>query len=255
MLLLEVADLERWLAQHAWVFVRVGAFVMAAPVLGTQVVPARIRLILALLATLAIAPGTAALPVELSAATVVLVLQQLLVGLALAFFLQVLIHLFVMAGQMMAMQMGLGFASMMDPANGINVTVLSQFFLLLATLLFLALDGHLAMLAVLAESLHVLPVEAGLPTGSLYQLTVWGSWLFGGALLMALPVVTSLLIINCCLGVVTRAAPQLNIFVIGFPLMMVVGLFIVWASLQGVLPRFETFTGEALSAMEAWLDG
>jgi len=255
MLLLEVADLERWLAQHAWVFVRVGAFVMAAPVLGTQVVPARIRLILALLATLAIAPGTAALPVELSAATVVLVLQQLLVGLALAFFLQVLIHLFVMAGQMMAMQMGLGFASMMDPANGINVTVLSQFFLLLATLLFLALDGHLAMLAVLAESLHVLPVEAGLPTGSLYQLAVWGSWLFGGALLMALPVVTSLLIINCCLGVVTRAAPQLNIFVIGFPLMMVVGLFIVWASLQGVLPRFETFTGEALSAMEAWLDG
>jgi len=255
MLLLEVADLERWLAQHAWVFVRVGAFVMAAPVLGTQVVPARIRLILALLATLAIAPGTAALPVELSAATVVLVLQQLLVGLALAFFLQVLIHLFVMAGQMMAMQMGLGFASMMDPANGINVTVLSQFFLLLATLLFLALDGHLAMLAVLAESLHVLPVEAGLPTGSLYQLTVWGSWLFGGALLMALPVVTSLLIINCCLGVVTRAAPQLNIFVIGFPLMMVVGLFIVWASLQGVLPRFESFTGEALSAMEAWLDG
>src|SRR5690625_825265 len=191
MLLLEVADLERWLAQHAWVFVRVGAFVMAAPVLGTQVVPARIRLILALLATLAIAPGTAALPVELSAATVVLVLQQLLVGLALAFFLQVLIHLFVMAGQMMAMQMGLGFASMMDPANGINVTVLSQFFLLLATLLFLALDGHLAMLAVLAESLHVLPVEAGLPTGSLYQLTVWGSWLFGGALQMALPVVTS----------------------------------------------------------------
>ena len=255
MLLLEVADLERWLAQHAWVFVRVGAFVMAAPVLGTQVVPARIRLILALLATLAIAPGTAALPVELSAATVVLVLQQLLVGLALAFFLQVLIHLFVMAGQMMAMQMGLGFASMMDPANGINVTVLSQFFLLLATLLFLALDGHLAMLAVLAESLHVLPVEAGLPTGSLYQLAVWGSWLFGGALLMALPVVTSLLIINCCLGVVTRAAPQLNIFVIGFPLMMVVGLFIVWASLQGVLPRFESFTGEALSAMEAWLDG
>src|SRR5690625_4145822 len=102
MLLLGVPGLESWLAQHAWVFVRVGAFVMAAPVLGTQVVPARIRLILALLATLAIAPGTAALPVELSAATVVLVLQQLLVGLALAFFLQVLIHLFVMAGQMMA---------------------------------------------------------------------------------------------------------------------------------------------------------
>lgn len=251
-LALDVAQLEAWLAQYAWPFLRIGAFMLAAPVLGTQLVPVRIRLMLALLATFAIAPAGTALPLSLSAQVVVLALQQLLIGFSLAFFLQLLIHMFVMAGQMMAMKMGLGFASMVDPANGVMVTVVSQFYLMLATLLFLAVDGHLSMLEVLAESFWTLPIGTGLPVSGFYQLAQWGSWLFGGALLMALPAVTSLLVVNCCLGVVTRAAPQLNIFVIGFPMMMILGLLIIWASLAGVLPQFELFTAEALAAMRDW---
>lgn len=252
MIELDVAQLEAWLARYTWPFLRIGAFMMMAPIIGTQLVPARIRLILALLATLAIAPAGAPLAITLSAQVVVLALQQILIGLALAFFLQVLLHMFVMAGQIMAMKMGLGFASMVDPANGVTVTVVSQFYLMLVTLLFLSVDGHLAMLEVLAESFWEMPVGAAIPALSFYQLAELGSWLFGGALLMALPAVTALLIVNSCLGIVTRAAPQLNIFVIGFPMMMVLGLLIVWASLAGMLPQFQQFTGEALAAMRDW---
>lgn len=253
MLELDVAQLQTWVAQYAWPFVRVGAFMMAAPIIGTQVVPARIRLILALMTTLALAPNTDPVaPLTLSGETVVLALQQMLIGLGLAFFLQVLLHLFVMAGQIMAMKMGLGFASMVDPANGVSVTVVSQFYLMLVTLLFIAVNGHLAMLEVLAESFWRLPVGTALPAESFYQLVEWGRWMFGGAALMALPAVTALLIINCSLGVVTRAAPQLNIFVIGFPMMMVMGIIIIWASLAGVMPQFERYTGEALAAMRDW---
>ena len=252
MIELDMVELQGWLARYAWPFLRIGAFMMAAPIIGTQLVPARIRLMLALMATLAIAPAGAPIPLTLSAQVVVLALQQMLIGFGLAFFLQMLLHMFVMAGQMMAMKMGLGFASLVDPANGVTVTVVSQFYLMLVTLLFLAVDGHLAMLEVLAESFWQLPVGTTLPTAGFYELAQLGSWLFGGALLMAMPAVTALLIVNCCLGVVTRAAPQLNIFVIGFPMMMVLGLLIVWASLSGLLPQFNQFTGEALAAMRDW---
>lgn len=252
MIELDVVQLQAWLARYAWPFLRIGTFMMAAPIIGTQLVPARIRLILALMTTLAIAPGGAPIPLTLSADVVVLAVQQILIGLGMAFFLQMLLHMFVMAGQIMAMKMGLGFASMVDPANGVTVTVVSQLYLMLVTLLFLAVDGHLAMLEVLAESFWQLPVGAMLPTAGFYELALLGSWLFGGALLMALPAVTALLIVNCCLGVVTRAAPQLNIFVIGFPLMMVLGLLIIWASLAGAIPQFHQFTGEALAAMRDW---
>jgi flagellar biosynthetic protein FliR len=256
MLQLDVAAIQHWINQFLWPFMRVSGFVMAAPILGTQVVPPRVRLLLALMITMAIAPTLTGLPTPdpLSPIGVVLVAQQLLIGVGLAFFLQVLLHAFVMSGQVVGVTMGLGFAAMNDPVNGVQVTVISQFFLMMATLLFLSMNGHLVMIEVLVESFHTMPVGAAVESGHLRALLGWGSWMFGAALLMALPAVTALLIINCSLGVITRAAPQLNIFAIGFPLMLVLGLFIMWANMASILPQFDRYSEEALVAMRAWVN-
>ena len=210
---------------------------------------------LSLLLTLAIAPTLRNLPQPdfLSPATVLLVIQQTLIGIGMALILQIFMHAFVMSGQIIAMKMGLGFASMNDPSNGVTVTVISQFYLMIATLLFLGLNGHLVMVEVLGESFHTLPVGTDIGSGRLQTVVGWGSWLFGAALLMSLPAMTALLIINCTLGVITRAAPQLNIFAIGFPLMLVLGMLIMWANMANVLPQFERYSEEALNTMRLWI--
>ncbi|MET0380158.1 MAG: flagellar biosynthetic protein FliR [Spongiibacteraceae bacterium] len=255
MIELDVAALQHWLQQFMWPLMRISAFIMTAPVLSAQMVSPRMRLLLALLLTLAVAPSLQDMPQPdfLSPASALLVIQQLLIGIGMALFLQIFMHTFVMTGQIIAMKMGLGFASMNDPANGVIVTVIGQFYLMLATLLFLGLNGHLVMIEVLTESFRTLPIGAEIGPERLQAVVGWGSWLFGAALLMALPAMTALLIINSTLGVITRAAPQLNIFAIGFPLMLVLGLLIMWANMASVLPQFERFNGEALQAMRQWV--
>lgn len=252
---LDIAALQHWINQFLWPLMRVSGFCMVAPILGTALVPARVRLLFAVLLTMLIAPLLHDLPQPdlLSAASVVMVAQQLLIGIGLAYFLQMLIQAFVTFGQIVAMQMGLGFASLNDPVNGVSVTAVSQLYLMLVTLLFLAVNGHLVMIDVLVESFHTLPVGADIGGGRLQAVVGWASWMFAAGLLMALPAITALLIINCSLGVITRAAPQLNIFAIGFPLMLVLGMLILWASLASVLPNFERYSREALEAMRAWV--
>ena len=251
----DIAALQYWLNQFLWPLMRISAFCMVAPILGTALVPPPVRLLFSVLLTMLIAPALHDLPQPdfLSPASVVLVAQQLLIGVGLALFLQMLMQAFVTFGQIAAMQMGLGFASMNDPMNGVSVASVSQLYLMLVTLLFLAINGHLVMLDVLIESFRSLPVGADIGSGRLQALVGWASWMFAAGLLMALPAITALLIINCSLGVITRAAPQLNIFAIGFPLMLVLGLLILWASLASMLPNFERYSHEALEAMRTWV--
>ncbi len=252
MLEIDSSVIGAWIGAGAFPFFRIGGFFLIAPILGTQLVTARIRVTVALLITIVLAPNLPATPaIDLvSIPAFILVAQQILIGVALGFILQVLFQLYVIAGQLIAMQMGLGFASMMDPINGVSVTVLSQFHLMLVTLLFIAMNGHLAMLEVLAESFYSLPIGGGFLSGNaLWGLVGWASWMFSSALLMALPAVASLLIVNFSLGVVTRAAPQLNIFAVGFPFMLVLGLCIVWVTIGGYLPLFDKFTRQALDMM------
>jgi len=252
---LDIAALQHWLNQFLWPLMRISGFCMVAPIVGAALVPARVRLLFSLLLTMLVAPMLRDLPQPdfLSPASALLVAQQLLIGIGLAYFLQMLMQAFVTFGQIVAMQMGLGFASMNDPINGVAVTSVSQFYLLMVTLLFLAINGHLVMIDVLVESFRTLPVGADIGAARLQTLVGWASWMFAAGLLMALPAVTALLIINCSLGVITRAAPQLNIFAIGFPLMLVLGMLILWASMASALPNFERYSQEALEAMRAWV--
>lgn len=252
---LDIASLQHWINQFIWPLMRISGFFMIAPIFGTALVPPRVRLLLVVFLTLAVAPTLPTLPQTdlLTARSVVTVAQQLLIGIGMGFFVQLLTQAFVMFGQIVAMQMGLGFASMNDPINGVSVASVSQFYLMLVTLLFLSLNGHLVMVEVLAESFHTLPIGADVGGGRLQGLLGWTSWMFGAGLLMSLPAVTALLIINCTLGVITRAAPQLNIFAIGFPLMVLLGIVILWVSINTVLPQFERYSGEALLMMRSWV--
>jgi len=147
----------------------------------------------------------------------------------------------------MAQTMGLGFAQMNDPANGVTVPVVSQFYIIMATLLFLALNGHLVVIDVLAESFTMLPVSMqGISPDGIWMLIEWSSWIFTGAVLMSLPVVVALLLINVAFGVMMRAAPQLNVFAVGFPLTLTFGFIFMWASLEIFLPQFNNLFEHAL---------
>ena len=249
---IDTALIGGWINAAMLPFFRISAMLLAAPLFGTQLVSARIRIVLALLITMVLVPNLPPVPaidaVSLPAFT--LVVQQVLIGVAMGLAMQVLLQVFVVAGQLIAMQMGLGFASMVDPANGVTVTVLSQFHLMMVTLLFVSMNGHLAMIEVLAESFYSLPIGGEfLSSNRIWELAGRGAWMFASALLISLPAVTSLLVINFALGVVTRAAPQLNIFAIGFPFMLIVGLCVIWLTVGGYLPLFDRFTREALDLM------
>ncbi|MFT7365536.1 MAG: flagellar biosynthetic protein FliR [Marinobacter psychrophilus] len=247
------ADLiGQWVGQHLWPLFRIASFLMVIPIFGTQLVPARVRLGLALLMTIIVVPMIPPVPQidALSADAVVITLQQILIGVGLGFALTALWQLFVIAGQMIAMQMGLGFASMVDPANGVNVAVLAQIYTITITLLFLAMNGHLVAFEVFIESFRTLPIGLeGLGQAGVWQLAHRISWMFVSAMLMALPAVTAVLIVSISFGVMTRAAPQMNIFALGFPIGLIFGLFSIWVLHANFLPHFEVYARQTFDFM------
>ncbi|TAM46763.1 MAG: flagellar type III secretion system protein FliR [Gammaproteobacteria bacterium] len=236
------ADISAWIGTYLWPLFRIGALFGAMPVIGIRMVPGRVRLALALALTLVVAPIIPPAPAvdPLSVAGAMITLQQILIGAAMGFLLSLVFGAFVYAGQLVAMQMGLGFASLMDPQHGVEVPVISQFYLVVVTLVFLALDGHLAVIEVLVESFHALPVSpTGLTVATMWQIVTIGGHLFSGALSVALPALVAMLLVNLAFGVMTRAAPQLNIFSVGFPVTLLFGFVVLLLSLPLLGPQFQ----------------
>jgi flagellar biosynthetic protein FliR len=228
-------QLEALLAAYAWPFVRVLALVSAAPVLGHRAVPQRVKVGLALLITALIAPGLPAPPALGSPEAFAVLLQQVLVGIAIALAMHVAFAAVSLAGDLIGLQMGLSFATFVDPAHSNQTPMLGSFLGLLAILVFFAIDGHLMLVAALAESFRLVPVRpAPLAGDTLAGLAGTGSALFRVGLHLALPVLTAMLACNLALGVLMRAAPQLNLFAVGFPITLVVG-FVMLALLLPVL--------------------
>jgi flagellar biosynthetic protein FliR len=227
-----------------WPFLRIGALFMAAPIFAARTVPVRLRIILALLITALVQPGLPFLEtVEvLSPAGVLLILQQFAIGIVMGLIVQVAFGALVMAGQAMATTMGLGFASSVDPQNGVQVAMLGQLYLILGTLYFLAVDGHLLLIDILVNSFEVLPVGASFDLiQMLADVVRFSAQLFVTAVLLSLPVVVGVLLVNLAFGVVTRAAPQLNIFAVGFPATMLAGFVLMLFSIPVVIPALEEF--------------
>jgi flagellar biosynthetic protein FliR len=250
------AELTTWLATILWPFMRIGAMFAAAPIFSARSVPVRIRIILAFLIAWVLAPVLPAPPnVELISGQALLIsVHQVIIGVAMGFIIQMVFAAFIIAGQSIAMAMGLGFASMIDPQNGVQVPVVSQVFLIMVTLVFLALNGHLVLIDVLARSFENLPVGMMVPSrDGLWQLVNWGSDMFTGGLLIALPAVAALLLVNLAFGVTTRAAPQLNIFAVGFPVMIMVGLSFIILTLPTITSHLGRLMMQAQELIQQFL--
>ncbi|MGH8227548.1 MAG: flagellar biosynthetic protein FliR [Steroidobacteraceae bacterium] len=247
------AQLAAWLGQLFWPFVRVGACLMVAPAFGAASVPARIRIVLAGAIALTIAPLVSA-PVgiePLSARGVVVTVQQIVIGVALGFSLQLIFDAVTLGGQMLANGMGLSFAYNIDPLHGEETTVVGQLYGMLVLLVFLALNGHLLVIRVLVDGFRTLPVgTASFGAHGLWQLATWGSEIFRGALAISLPGVTALAVVNLAFGVMSRAAPALNPFSVGFPISLLLGLLIVLVSLPMLETTFVRLMSEAFRLVQ-----
>ncbi|VAX03936.1 Flagellar biosynthesis protein FliR [hydrothermal vent metagenome] len=228
-------DIMSWVGAFLWPLFRVAALVTAAPVFGARTVPMRIKLVFALMITFVIMPVLPAPPAvdPLSGEAVLITLNQILIGVAMGLALRLIFAMFVLGGQIIAYQMGLGFATMVDPTSGTTVPVISQFYVIMLTLIFFALDGHLVFIDVVAESFRTLPIGMqGLSRDGMWQLAVWGGNMYAGAVQIALPAIASLLLINLTFGIVTRSAPQFNIFSLGFPIAILAGFFIMMLTMD-----------------------
>lgn len=251
MLALTDTQISTWVASFILPLFRVTAVLMSMPIFGTTLVPTRVRLYFALAITVVIVPGLPPMPpvnaLDLSA--LMLVAEQILVGVLLGFSLQLFFQAFVVAGQIISIQMGMAFASMIDPTNGVNSAVIGQFLTMLVTLLFLAMNGHLVVFEVLTESFSTLPVGSAMLVNHFWDIAGKLGWVLGAAMVLVLPAITALLIVNIAFGVMTRAAPQLNIFSIGFPLTLVLGMVIFWVSLGDILNQYQPLATQALQLL------
>jgi flagellar biosynthesis protein FliR len=246
------AQLNALIATYFWPTVRVGAMIMAAPLFSSRQVPVRLRLLLALVISFLIAPTLPEMPPPnvLSHSGFLILLQQILIGVLMGFLLQLVFGALVFGGQVIAYGMGLGFASMVDPANGVQVPVVSQFYVIFATLLFLIFNGHLLAIELVADSFVTLPVAVdGVTRNGMLDIVAWGSRMFAGGLIIALPIVGAMLMVNLGMGVVMRAAPQLNIFSVGFPITMMLGFVLMWVTVPNVFGVFNELLDEVFQVM------
>ena len=242
------AQLNAWLAAYIWPFVRIGSMLLATPVFNSRQLPAQLRMFMTLLLTWIVAPTLPPQPAVdvLSHDGFVIMLQQVLIGVTMGFILQMVFGALVFGGQVAAYSMGLGFASMVDPQNGVQVPVIAQFYLIFASLLFLFFNGHLLLIELVVDSFHSLPVAVdGITRNGLWDLVAWGSRIFAGGLLIALPILGAMLMVNMGMGVVMRAAPQLNIFSVGFPVTILMGFVLMWVTLPNVMNVFNDLLAEA----------
>ncbi len=245
-------DIDALVAAYLLPFFRIAAMLMIAPLFGARLIPARIRIFLALALAAAIAPLIPEPPPfeGLSAGAVFIIAQELIIGAAMGFMVQMVFDAIIIGSQTIAMGMGLGFAMLVDPQRGVNVPILSQFFVIMTTMMFLALNGHLILIQVLMQSFTTLPAGAAVfDRHGLWTVASWGTQMFAGAVLVALPAVVALLVVNLAYGVISRAAPTLNLFAVGFPATVLLGFLILQFSFQTVLVSLTDLLESAFDAL------
>ena len=252
MISIESTQIDAWIAAFIFPLARILAFIAAAPLWSTAGIPRRTRLMLGIAITVAIAPSLPSMPSVQpgSLSGLWVMLQQMLIGIGMGFAARIVFAAFDLAGEFIGTQMGLGFATFYDPLSSSQTPVIAEFIGLIALLLFLSMNGHLLYFATLAQSFSAIPVSATpLGAASWLNLTELGSKIFSAGLLLALPVVVALMITNVALAVLTRAAPQLNIFALGFPLTLLGGFIGIAISMNYLATPLQAIFEFAMSAM------
>ena len=227
MLTFSEAQILAWVTPLLWPFLRVLALFGSLPVLGQRTVPARTRVALAFLIAFCAQPSLPPVPlIPLdSPVAFLVVVQQLVIGLSMGFAVRIVFASIEFAGEIVGLQMGMNFAGFFDPATGGQTTAVSRFFGVAVSWLFIVINGHLLLIAAVVQSFQSFPVSAE-PFAFLraVQPQTWGAEVFRLGLWIALPMIGIMLFTNLVLGVISRVAQQMNIFSIGFPITMSVGL-------------------------------
>lgn len=245
------AQVLAWITPWLWPFFRVVGLFTTAPVLSMKVIPRRVRLSLAVLIVVCAQPSLPQMPpISVNAAEALMIIaQQVLIGLTMGFAARVVFAAIEFAGELVGLQMGLNFASFFDPMSGGQVTAVSRFYGTTASWLFVVMNGHLMLTAAVLQSFQSFPVAPEpLAFLSAVQPQVWGAEVFKLGLWVSLPVVSMLMLVNLVMGLVARVAPQMNIFSIGFPVTLGVGLTGLWLT----LPMMQTPLTMALERMMAY---
>ena len=211
-----------------WPMIRISAFFLTAPFYGASALNIRVKIALAVAVTWLILPVVETPSVDpFSFNAVTLIAKEGAIGMLMGLFLQIVLAALINAGQIVAGGMGLSMANMIDPNMG-NIPTLSQFFLIIGLLLFMSLGGHLILISMISTSFETLPIATGaLSMGFIEGFISWSAHMFLGAIAIAFPIIFGLLLVNASLGIVSRAAPSLNVFAVGFPALIPAGLIML----------------------------
>lgn len=247
---IDLGQLEGWVGGAMWALARISGLMLVAPVLGSTMIPMRIRLGLTVLLTMVLAP-LAPLDIRpLSAEGVAVLSQQILIGASLGFILKLVFEAVSFGGQFVSQAMSLGFAETVNPGVGGTTPVISQFYTMLVTLLFLVMNGHLQLISLLADSFRTMPVgDKGIGADGLWGVLTFATHLFAGAVRVALPALTAVLVVNLGFGAISRSAPSMNLFAVGFPITICLGVLAVWLSLRALPGAFDSLQTAAWDTM------
>ncbi len=252
--LYNIADL---LLAVTWALLRVSGMVLIAPIFGAVFAPMRVRVMIAVVIAVAMLPVIPELPQvsPLSVGGFLAIGRELLIGVAIGFMLKLVVEAATFAGQVVSTGMGLSFAVVVDPQAG-NTPLLGRLYIITATLLLLAANAHLALIAAVAESYTLLPIgQSGLAASSALDLVRFGSVIFTGAMHLAMPAVIAILMVNVAFGVISRAAPTLNLFAVGFPVTLMLGFIVLTLSVRSQDVVWANLFEKALSQTALLLTG
>ncbi|PHM61078.1 flagellar biosynthetic protein FliR [Xenorhabdus ishibashii] len=238
--------LSRLVSDFFWPLVRLLALFSTAPIFSEKQIPIKVKMGLALAITALLVPTLPSPQIPIfSVAGIWVLIQQVLIGMALGLTMQIAFAVVRHAGEILGLQMGLSFATFFDPTGGPNMPILARILNMMMTLLFLALDGHLWLLSILADTFYSIPVQSAQlnPKGFLL-LSQNASLIFINGMMLAMPMITLLLVMNFSLGMLNRMTPQLSVFVVGFPLTLTVGIFTLSLLFPTLAPFTERLFGE-----------
>ncbi|GFZ86160.1 flagellar biosynthetic protein FliR [Dyella caseinilytica] len=240
-----------WLSGMLWALGRVGGFCMVAPIFSATVMPTRIRVALMMVLTMVLAPLAPTQMDLFSATGAATMATQILIGASIGFVLQLIFQAVSYGGVLIGQSMGLGFAEMVSPTTNTSSPVLGQYYLVIVSLLFLAMDGHLQVISLLADSFHSLPPGVmGFDEKSLWAVAMAGGDLFAGALRVALPAMTALLLVNIGFAATSRASPSMNLFAVGFPISICMGFIALWLAMRGIATAYASLQAAGWTLMQ-----
>ncbi|AZG16353.1 MULTISPECIES: flagellar biosynthetic protein FliR [Cupriavidus] len=223
-------QLYGWIAAFLWPMFRLLALIATAPVFSESTIPRRAKVLLAAALSTVVSPTIGAIPAApvYSYEGLLIILNEVGIGVAMGFTMRLMFAAVQMAGEIIGLQMGLSFAAFYDRSSGGQTMVLSRFLNIVATLMFLSLDGHLMMLAALVDSFQGVPIAAVPLSGHGWGMVARaGGTVFASGMLLSLPMIAALLTLNLAMGILNRASPQLSIFAVGFPVTLLGGMLVL----------------------------